>query len=166
MTEYPFIEYCVGCGKKHRTKFAHHTCLSMSAFKLLMKSEGIWDKDGCDTEIISLPESDPLYAKVRAWIWAGIAWNIYCRDKYICTDCGRDVRGAFVTYEAHHIIPRSRGGTEHPANLRTLCSECHRKYTNELLGSMAVKRKTDALREFSKTHPPLEIYCESENRQE
>ncbi len=27
--------------------------------------------------------------------------------------------------EVHHIIPRSRGGTNHPENLRVLCSACH-----------------------------------------
>jgi 5-methylcytosine-specific restriction endonuclease McrA len=157
-TTYPFIERCEGCGKTHRTEFAHHACLSLSCFHMLLKYDGSWDKDGSTIDIISVPESNPLYYKVRPWIWGAIAWNIYRRDKYHCTDCGRDVSTSHLTYEAHHIIPRHRGGTEHPANLRTLCSECHRKYTNELLESIAADRKMEKLALFSRNHPPLESY--------
>jgi 5-methylcytosine-specific restriction protein A len=35
--------------------------------------------------------------------------------------------------EVHHIVPRVHGGGDHPSNLKTLCVECHRKYTDEML---------------------------------
>ena len=37
--------------------------------------------------------------------------------------------------EVHHIVPRMHGGGDHPSNLKTLCVECHRKYTNEMFFS-------------------------------
>ena len=159
--DYPYIEHCVGCGKTHRSKFAHHACLSYHVFTLILKNDGAWVESGSDLDIVTLPESDPMYHKVRSWIWGWIALGIYRRDKYHCTECGIDVSAPFVTYEAHHIIPRSRGGTEHPSNLRTVCSECHRKYTNELLGSMSIERKMEKLTVFTKSHPPLEVYSDA-----
>ena len=43
------------------------------------------------------------------------------RDDYKCQCCGK--RGCRL--EVHHLIPRSRGGSDKLANLITLCSDCH-----------------------------------------
>lgn len=43
------------------------------------------------------------------------------RDGYKCQCCGKkDCR-----LEVHHLLPRSRGGSDKLANLITLCSDCH-----------------------------------------
>lgn len=73
-------------------------------------------------------------------IYMIIQWNrsfyygyINKRDKFMCQDCDIDLIKSNDEYETHHIIPRSQGGSEHPHNLKTLCSKCHRKETNHLL---------------------------------
>ena len=43
------------------------------------------------------------------------------RDDYKCQYCGK--KGCRL--EVHHLLPRSRGGSDKLANLITLCSNCH-----------------------------------------
>lgn len=52
--------------------------------------------------------------------------NVYERDDYTCCNCGRQ-GGPYGDLElnAHHIVPKSRGGTHEYSNLITACSECH-----------------------------------------
>lgn len=45
------------------------------------------------------------------------------RDKHQCINCKKDN----VPLQAHHIMPRSKGGTEKPSNMISLCEECHEK---------------------------------------
>jgi len=40
------------------------------------------------------------------------------RDHFTCLRCGRD----YGPMEAHHVTPRSRGGSHHPGNGATLCT--------------------------------------------
>jgi hypothetical protein len=49
--------------------------------------------------------------------------EVLARDRHRCRapGCGRT---RFL--EVHHLKPRSRGGTNDPANLITLCAACHR----------------------------------------
>lgn len=56
--------------------------------------------------------------------WKQIASNIKRERGYTCQHCGwksYDGRGLNV----HHIVPRSRGGSDEPNNLVVLCKECH-----------------------------------------
>lgn len=51
---------------------------------------------------------------------------VYRRDKYQCQNCGR--RGSSrgnAELHAHHIVPKSKGGSHNPSNLVTLCQQCH-----------------------------------------
>lgn len=54
-------------------------------------------------------------------------WNyreeILKRDKNTCQSCGQ--RKHRKNLEVHHIIPRSKGGSDKPTNLITLCKHCH-----------------------------------------
>lgn len=46
-----------------------------------------------------------------------------------CAKCRKDLNGIF---DADHIVPLSKGGTNDPANSQILCPHCNRtKYNNE-----------------------------------
>ncbi|WP_350356156.1 HNH endonuclease [Halorarius halobius] len=52
--------------------------------------------------------------------------TVYQRDNYQCQNCGR--RGGphgNAELHAHHIVPKSKGGTHRLTNLKTMCSHCH-----------------------------------------
>lgn len=51
------------------------------------------------------------------------------RDGYACAVCGAE----HVPLEVHHRKQRKDGGSSRPANLITVCSECHAKYHAGLL---------------------------------
>jgi len=61
----------------------------------------------------------------RQAIRPGVRFDILTRDHYRCVCCGRAAEDG-VKLEVDHIIPVSRGGTNQPKNLRTLCTECNR----------------------------------------
>lgn len=51
---------------------------------------------------------------------------VYKRDNYTCQNCGRK-GGPMGQAElhAHHVVPKSKGGTHRVENLQTVCKECH-----------------------------------------
>lgn len=54
----------------------------------------------------------------------GLRWRVFDRDGYRCQRCGASgANGAELTVD--HIVPVSRGGTNDPSNLRTLCRSCN-----------------------------------------
>jgi len=53
--------------------------------------------------------------------WKDLKSWILRRDTYTCQNCG--AQG--VELHIHHIIPLSKGGSNDPGNLITLCRECH-----------------------------------------
>ena len=53
--------------------------------------------------------------------WRRISASVRQRDRYRCQAC--KVRGRYLS--AHHIIPRSHGGSNDPGNLIALCEPCH-----------------------------------------
>lgn len=104
-----------------------------------------------------LPYSQSTPALVRRLIGIKVNRAVLRRDHFICQDCGEDfgrtrrrvndatvrrARGGYVweSLEVHHIIPRSRQGSDHPGNLKTLCPACHRKYTTELMVDIVEER--------------------------
>ncbi len=52
--------------------------------------------------------------------------DVYERDRYTCQNCGRQ-GGPYGDAElhAHHIVPKSTGGTHKKSNLKTVCRDCH-----------------------------------------
>jgi hypothetical protein len=55
----------------------------------------------------------------------GYRQKILERDNCICQWCLEMKIKSQI--EVHHIIPRSKGGNDHPANLVSLCIPCHKK---------------------------------------
>ena len=49
---------------------------------------------------------------------------VFVRDRYTCQVCGKSVKDGAVL-AVHHIIPRSKGGTNRLNNLLTVCTGCH-----------------------------------------
>ncbi len=58
--------------------------------------------------------------------WDSRRKAVYRRDDYQCRNCGRQ-GGPHGDAElhAHHIVPKSKGGSDELSNLATLCGECH-----------------------------------------
>ena len=54
--------------------------------------------------------------------WLEIRSQILLRDHFRCQECG-----FYKHLEVHHIVPKSKGGTDDPENLVTLCQRCHSK---------------------------------------
>lgn len=52
--------------------------------------------------------------------------NVKKRDNYTCQNCG-DKGGEYGSAQlhAHHIVPKSKGGTHDKNNLTTVCDGCH-----------------------------------------
>lgn len=67
------------------------------------------------------------------------------RDSYTCQICG----AKHIRLEVHHIVYRSKGGTNDEDNLITLCETCHKKVHK---GEINVSLKTKRLRLKEATH--------------
>ena len=50
--------------------------------------------------------------------------RLYGEQEGVCVGC--DTHFPFRIMEVDHILPKSRGGTDHPENLQLLCSACNR----------------------------------------
>lgn len=61
--------------------------------------------------------------------WAVIRTRVFKRDDFTCAYCGK--RGGNL--ECDHIVPVSRGGTNHDENLTTACFKCNRSKRNKLM---------------------------------
>lgn len=57
------------------------------------------------------------------------------RDGYICRECGAACRREDA--DVHHLIPRSLGGSDDPANLVTLCDGCHAAFHPNLQAKLS-----------------------------
>lgn len=58
--------------------------------------------------------------------WDSRRRRVYKRDKYTCQNCGaRGGSNGNAELHAHHIVPKSKGGSHDLDNLKTLCSHCH-----------------------------------------
>jgi 5-methylcytosine-specific restriction enzyme A len=52
--------------------------------------------------------------------WRKLRAHILERDRHTCQVCGERAT------QVDHIVPRSKGGTDNPANLRASCGWCNR----------------------------------------
>lgn len=60
------------------------------------------------------------------WIRTDARLAIYLRDRFTCLSCCRDLHDADPTdITLDHIVPRSSGGGNEPANLFTSCRSCN-----------------------------------------
>lgn len=76
---------------------------------------------GSRCEIHTLP--DHRKREGYGYAWTQLSREIRERFPW-CGICG----ASGVPLHVDHIIPRSLGGSDHPSNLRPLCSPCHHKH--------------------------------------
>ena len=73
----------------------------------------------------------------RSSIPPAVRRAVLIRDRHRCQAPGcRNTR--FM--EVHHILPRERGGSNHPDNLAVLCSSCHKLWHDKKLDGGMLKR--------------------------
>jgi len=71
-------------------------------------------------------------ARCRRNISVRVRHTILERDGFRCCDCGASASTGAVL-EVDHTIPVSKGGSNDPSNLRTLCSDCNRGKSDRLV---------------------------------
>jgi hypothetical protein len=77
--------------------------------------------------LAGIPEADRPPRRYRPTIKPSLRWSILERDHQRCTVCGRAANiHTGVSLEIDHILPVSKGGSDDPSNLRTLCKDCNR----------------------------------------
>lgn len=62
------------------------------------------------------------------WCWKPTRLAIYSRDGWQCRSCDEYVvisRRSLSRLSLDHVVPRSKGGTNEPQNLVTLCHDCN-----------------------------------------
>jgi len=139
---------CLHCKGKHHSEWAINRCKAYECFDKAMR---VWDAHGTkdspfSQDVLSFKQSKLLLQH----LWPGFTGKIIHRDK-CCQDCGAEYSGdTRIEFEVHHIIPRGLGGSDHPANLKLVCKNCHTKYNEkfngEIISRKARERKVKQLR--------------------
>ncbi len=156
--------YCCYCKRRHRAgSTAKRLCEDWHSVKSVLKQMRETRPGGRlyfvkgTTLLPYRPDTPDL---VRQLIWMRLKGAVARRDAHTCQDCGevfggirrkmydqnlRSGKGGYrwESLEIHHIIPRSKGGNDHPGNLKTLCPTCHRKYTLDQLHDRADERRKE-----------------------
>ena len=77
-------------------------------------------------------KANPIRKESEWRVGLSLRIKIIARDKSRCQLCGTHVsEGARI--EVDHIIPKSKGGTNHPSNLWVLCFDCNRGKRDKFL---------------------------------
>ena len=111
---------CRSCGKTHQWSHNYVLCEIQQRFnrKIDKPLPGII-KQGTRREWVK------DYYLIRNFNWSLLVSRIVERDGSICKECKSKRHRHDEPLEVHHIIPKSNGGSDHPANLKTLCKKCH-----------------------------------------
>jgi len=85
------------------------------------------------------PHTSPkaLQAQADLQLYLQIRSKVLLRDNFRCQECN-----FYKHLEVHHIIPKSKGGSDDPSNLVTLCQRCHAKEHGFKHGENRRKRHT------------------------
>ncbi|MFQ6062584.1 MAG: RNA-guided endonuclease IscB, partial [Methanosarcinales archaeon] len=79
-----------------------------------------------DTQKLQNPNiSGNQYQQGNTYGYYNVRHYVFARDRYTCQICKKRDNRPLIT---HHVIQRSKGGTDRPDNLITLHADCHIKY--------------------------------------
>jgi len=124
-----WLEQCPGCGHRHDTLRQALQCQADTLIGPYLRQCPPTLHDGCSIPL--LPERFPTFIRERAWRKVRAA--VVERDGHRCRECGRDLNRYPGWYtEVHHVMPVISGGSDHPGNLVTLCTECHGAHTDSM----------------------------------
>lgn len=74
---------------------------------------------------------------------------VFVRDHYTCQCCGKTIKEAVILH-SHHIVPRSKGGSDSVNNLLTVCHNCHTPKNHKPGGKLSgLKPKNSTLKDVS-----------------
>lgn len=108
------------------------------------------------------------YAKGELYQQENFKQATKARDGYKCQCCGKKN----CRLEVHHLLPRSRGGSDKLANLITLCTDCHhlahsseeqllafqKKFGKKAMGTLKYAAQMNVLRHMLQMeYPDVEI---------
>ena len=120
--------------------FVYFLC---QAFEDICKQSNIHLRT-CNVEFKGIKIAAKYYKRiqVRRNVSVRVRHQILERDGFRCLDCGASpVNGALL--EIDHTIPISKGGSNDPSNLRTLCSDCNRGKSNRLVDYSSAPRNVE-----------------------
>ena len=116
-----------------------HANLAKRLMKLLPITKVIVEIANFDIQKINNPEiSSKEYQQGSLYGYKNLQSFVITREENKCQLCGKEYDGK---WNLHHIIPRSKGGTDKPDNIALLHEECHKKLHKEGLGKKLKKTK-------------------------
>ena len=65
--------------------------------------------------------------------------RLYGEQEGVCAGC--DTHFPFRVMDVDHMLPQSRGGTDHPGNLQLLCSGCNRSKGNKTMAEWKASQR-------------------------
>jgi len=116
---------CPSCGHRHHRLDERMRCILLRSIDDKFATSGKECGGSCEQ---ILPSGVPQ--EMAPYAWKKIRAKVLERDERKCRSCHRDLDDMpSWFFEVHHVVPRSEGGSDHPANLITLCYICHKKVT-------------------------------------
>lgn len=108
--------------------------------KLLPISEIIIEVSNFNIAKIENPDIKGIeYQEGNMYGYQSIRSYLMAREEGNCQLCGKDIKNK--SSHIHHIVPRSRGGTNRPKNLAILHEDCHEKLHKQNLFYLLKKSK-------------------------
>lgn len=88
---------------------------------------------------LKAPSTASGQPRSRSTVSPSVRYDVFRRDENKCRSCGRNVDDG-VTLHVDHIVPASRGGSNAPDNLQTLCDDCNQGKSNRDSRDLRVKK--------------------------
>jgi len=126
-----------------------HTNLAKRLMKLLPITKGIVEVANFDIQKINNPEiCGKEYQQGNLYNYKNLQSYIIAREHGKCQLCSKEYDGK---WNLHHIISRSKGGTDKPDNIVLLHEICHKRLHKENLGKKLKKAKQFKAETFMST---------------